>query len=105
MVILNGSGCDHIQEILKEKGIPIQEASTVNFFEKKRELESVSWKLGSGLRFEEEDDEEEKVVGTKDAKKPRTFVPTKVKFEGEAGSSKEEKCYDGELEVFPPGLQ
>ncbi|KAG2216698.1 hypothetical protein INT45_000702 [Circinella minor] len=56
-------------------------------------------------RFGEEDDDEEKVVGTKDAKKTRTFVPTKVKFEGEASSSKKENIDDEELEVFPPELQ
>ncbi|KAG2223113.1 hypothetical protein INT45_008961 [Circinella minor] len=56
-------------------------------------------------RFDEDDDDEEKVVGTKDAKKTRTFVPTKVKLEGEASSSKEESIVDEELEVFPPELE
>ena len=56
-------------------------------------------------RFGEEDDDEEKVVGTKDAKKTRTFVPTKVKFEGEALSSNEERVDERGLEVFHPELE
>ena len=36
------------------------------------------------------DEEEKRVLGTKDVKKKRTFVLTKIKFEGEASSSMEE---------------
>ncbi|KAI7854813.1 hypothetical protein BDC45DRAFT_113007 [Circinella umbellata] len=48
---------------------------------------------------EEEDDEDKKILETKDAKKTRTFAPTKVKFEREGSSSSSKE------EAFPPDLE